>query len=282
MNKKNQAILYMIISTFSFSLMSLFVKLAGDINVFQKAIFRAFIVFLIAYLIIKKKNIKFHIKTGRKWLLLRSTFGTVGILLNYYALDHLIMSDSAIIFKLSTPFIIIISFLLFKEKVNYKQALSIVMAFFGTILVIKPSFDFDTIPFVIALLGAMFAALAHSMLRPLGKLLHPLVVVAFFSAFTTITLTPLVILNIEEMTIMQFIYCSLAGLFAMGGQYFLTISYGNAMAKDVSIYSYYSIVFASIYSIFIFHEIPDVMSILGYLVIFASSYYMYKIRDKKK
>ena len=42
-------------------------------------------------------------------LLLRSTFGTIGILCNFYAVDHLLVSDASMLNKLSPFFVIIFS-----------------------------------------------------------------------------------------------------------------------------------------------------------------------------
>ena len=41
-------------------------------------------------------------------------------------------------------------------------------------------------------------------------------------------------------------------------------------------YSFYStILFSAIFSIVVFKQVPDLMSVLGYVIIFAASYYMY-------
>ncbi len=281
MNKRNKAILYMLISTFSFSLMALAIKFAGDISIFTKTAIRTVVIAIISFSIIKHNNHSLKIKEAKSWLFFRCLFGTLAVITNYYAIDHLVISDASIIFKLSTPFLIIICIFLFNEKVTKKQILSITIAFIGTIFVIKPTFNVELFPFIICILSALLAALAYAAIRGIKNRIIPIVIVFYFSIFSTITLTPFMILNFKPISYFNLIILIFAGIFAMGGQYFLTESYSNAPAKEVSIYSYYSIVLSSIYSIFIFDIIPDIYSIIGYIIIFASSYYMYIHRESK-
>ena len=72
-------------------------------------------------------------------MILRATFGTVGILCNFYAVDHLVLSDASMLNKMSPFFVIIFSFLLLKEKMSPAQALAVAGAFIGSLFVIKPT-----------------------------------------------------------------------------------------------------------------------------------------------
>ena len=84
-------------------------------------------------------------------------------------------------------------------------------------------------------------------------------------------------------TNMQFVYLFLIGLFATGGQVFLTYSYKYAKASDISIYSYATIVFAGVIGYFIWKEIPDVYSWIGtLLIVFASTLVYISNHHKRK
>jgi drug/metabolite transporter (DMT)-like permease len=56
MGKKQKAILFMILSAFSFALMSALVKLAGDLPSYEKVFFRSTISMLVIFFIIKRKK----------------------------------------------------------------------------------------------------------------------------------------------------------------------------------------------------------------------------------
>ena len=74
-------------------------------------------------------------------LILRCVCGTLGILCNFYAIDHLLVADASILNKLSPFFAIIFSFLLLKEKIRPAQAACVALAFIGCLFVVKPGFQ---------------------------------------------------------------------------------------------------------------------------------------------
>ena len=55
--------------------------------------------------------------------LARAVFGTIGILGNYYAIDHLLLSDASMLNKLSPFFAIIFSYFALRETVKPMQVL---------------------------------------------------------------------------------------------------------------------------------------------------------------
>ena len=104
MNKKNKGILFIICSAFCFALMGMFVKLAGDLPSIEKSFFRNLVALLFALIILKKDHVHFSGKKENiKYLVIRSVAGTVGILCNFYAVDHLVLSDASMLNKMS-PF----------------------------------------------------------------------------------------------------------------------------------------------------------------------------------
>ena len=75
---------------------------------------------------------------------------------------------------------------------------------------------------------------------------------------------------------MQVIYLIGAGLAAAAGQIGITLAYSYAPAKDISIFTYASIIFTAFFGFILFGESPDFYAILGYVIIIASSYYMFE------
>ena len=157
-------------SAFGFAMMSAFVKLSGRLPSFQKTFFRNITSCIIAFtLILVKKESFFGKLENQKILILRSVFGTLGIVFNFYAIDKLVLSDANMLNKLSPFFVIIFSALFLKEKINIKQVLAIIIAFVGALFIIKPQFNFDIIPSLIGVCGAICAAAAYTCLRVLGS-----------------------------------------------------------------------------------------------------------------
>lgn len=271
---KNKGIQYIILSAFCFALMNTFVKLSGDISSIQKSFFRNLVALIFALIVLKKSNEGIKFKKGNlSYLIIRSVFGTIGILCNFYAIDHLMLSDASMLGKLSPFFTIIFSLLFLKEKMSLFQFVSIIIAFIGSLFIIKPSFSNPAlIPSMIGVLGAMGAGAAYTTVRFLGQRGErgPMIVF-FFSTFSCLSVIPYLIFNFEPMTLQQIVYLLLAGLAAAGGQFSITAAYSYAPAKDISVYDYSQVIFAAILGLFLFQQIPDYLSIVGYLIIFGIS-----------
>lgn len=281
LSNRTKGVLFIIMSAFGFAMMSAFVKLSGDLPSFQKTFFRNLTSCIIALiLILINKESFFGKRENQKVLILRSLFGTLGIVFNFYAIDKLVLSDANMLNKLSPFFVIIFCAIFLKEKINMKQGISIIVAFIGALFIIKPQFNLDILPYLIGVLGAIFAAAAYTCLRVLGGKEKYYTVVFYFSFFSTIVILPFMILVYKEMTLLQFIYLVLAGIFASIGQFGITIAYKYAKAKEISIFDYSNIIFSAIISILVFNVIPDSLSIIGYIIIFSVSLYMFLYNKK--
>ena len=264
-------------------MMSTFVKLAGDLPSFQKTFFRNIVSLAIAFiLILKHKESYFGKKDSQKLLILRSVLGTLGIIFNYYAIDRLAtLSDANILNKLSPFFAVIFSAIYLKEKIDFKQMLSLIIAFIGLLFVAKPTFNFTVLPTLAGIIGGVCAGGAYTTLRVLGQKEEHYTIVFYFSLFSTIAVTPFVIATYTHMKPIQLLYLLLAGVFASVGQFGITLAYKFAPAKEISIFDYTNIIFSAIISITIFGVIPDKYSVLGYCIIFLASLYTF-LNEKNK
>ena len=215
MNSKTKGIIFIVLSAFSFALMNVFVRLAGDLPSVQKSFFRNLVAFFIALIMIIRSGDGFKIEKGNMpYMILRATFGTIGILCNFYAVDHLVLSDASMLNKMSPFFVILFSFLLLKEKLKPAQAVAILVAFAGSLFIIKPTFsNMEMIPSVIGLCGGVCAGIAYAMVRLLGQRGQKgSSVVLFFSGFSCVVTLPYLIIHYHPMTGVQILTCLEQGL----------------------------------------------------------------------
>ena len=284
MNQKNKGILLIITSSFFFALMAMMVRMAGDLPAIEKSFFRNFVAMFFAIFTLKKNHIPIKVPSGTlRPLLMRSICGTLGILCNFYAVDHLMLADASILNKLSPFFAILFSFLLLKEKIHPIAACCVFTAFIGSLFVIKPGIDFvATFPALIGLIGGLGAGIAYTYVRILGKkgVKGPFIVF-FFSAFSCLVTLPYLIFNFHPMTVTQFGFLLLAGLFASGGQFTITAAYTYAPAREISIYDYSQIIFSTILGFIFLGQIPDYLSFIGYGIIILASLAMFIFNQKK-
>lgn len=155
--KQYKGIFYIILSAFCFALMDMFVRMSGDLPSIQKSFFRNIVAAVFGCVLLLKSKESFQWKKGSgKYLILRSMFGTLGILCNFYAIDHLALADASMLNKMSPFFVVIFSFLFLKEKVTAAQILLVVGAFGGSLFVVKPTVsNLDLVPSLIGLLGGL-------------------------------------------------------------------------------------------------------------------------------
>lgn len=275
---KNKGVLFIVISAFCFAVMNMFVKLSGDLPVIQKSFFRNLVAVFIAFIILWRSGDGFRIEKRNIPLLLgRSMCGTVGILANFYAVSHLVLSDASIIQKLSPFFVIIFSYFLLKEKPTKMQIVSIMIAFIGTLFVVKPSFQNSQLfASVIALIGTIAAGSAYTMVRMLSqRQVKGSQIVLYFSLFSCLFAVPFFIFDYHPMSLQQVSFLLLAGIAASGGQFAVTAAYSHAAGKDISLYDYSQVIFAAILGFVVFQEVPDFLSVMGYFIIFGITAFMF-------
>ena len=278
MDNRTRGILCILSSAFCFALMNMFVRLAGDIPSLEKSFFRNLIAALAALVIVVKGRHSVSIsKEDLPLLIMRSVLGTVGILCNFYAVDHLILSDATMLNKMSPFFTLILSMLFLSEKMPLKTLMIVAGAFIGSLFVIKPTFqNADLASSLIGFLGGFGAGAAYTCVRALGKRgVSGPVVVLFFSAFSCLVTLPYLIFSFHPMTGTQLLILLLAGLAAAGGQFSITAAYKAAPAREISVYDYSQVVFTALIGWAVFSQIPDAMSILGYAIIILMALLMF-------
>lgn len=266
-----------IISAFCFAIMNTFVRLAGDLPSIQKSFFRNFVALIFAAAMLLRTEEKFSFdRKNLPYLLLRAFFGTMGILGNFYAIDHLVLADASMLNKLSPFFAILFSYFILREKTSPGQAIAVVIAFIGALFIIKPTGVSFNAASLVGVMGGMGAGIAYTMVRLLSKRGErgPFIVF-FFSAFSCVATLPFLIFDFHPMEWWQLLCLLGAGLAATGGQFSITAAYSFAPAKEISVFDYTQIIFAAALGFIFFGELPDGYSLIGYVIIIAVSVRMF-------
>ncbi|WP_207736288.1 DMT family transporter [Fusibacter ferrireducens] len=277
LSPKNRAIIAMLISAFSFSIMGIAVKLAVDVPLYEKVFFRNFItLFLAFYMVRKKGGSYFGHRESRPFLLARSIIGVLGVVTFYYALSEIDVATATTIQKLSQFWVLIFSAIFLNEKIRLKQYLYLLIALIGVIIVSKPTHIGILWPTLVCFASSVFAGIAFTFLSKLKTYESPSTIVFFFSFFSTVVMIIPMILSFKMITFYELIILLLMGCGALGGQVFMTIAYHEASASDVSIYAYANVFFSAILSMMIWNTLPDIWSVMGILLIIGASYMNFK------
>ena len=284
-----KGVILLITSAFFFATMAVFVRMAGDICFVEKAFFRNAVAFLISLgglIIDVRKNgreVAVIPKGAMLYLILRAVGGSVGIFGNFYAIDHLVLSDAAILNKMAPFFTIVFSYFFVKEKVKPLPFIAIIIAFLGSMLIVKPSLDFSqTLPTFAGFMGGVGAGLAYASVRKLGSLkCNGKIIIIFFSAFSMLLSVPYMLVSFDPMSLKQFLCLMAAGVCASGGQFTVTAAYYHAPAREISIYDYSQVIFSTILGFILFGMLPDRYSVMGYVIIISMAIFNF-IYSKKQ
>ena len=283
-SRKTAAVLLMILSALSFTGMNACVRIAGDLPTVQKAFFRNFVAAIFAVIMLIRSHTPIRIQQGCKIpMIMRAVCGTIGVLCNFYAVDNLDLADASMLNKLSPFFAVIFSMIILKEKTSPIQIITIIMAFTGSLFIIRPTFsNMELIPSLIGFTGGMGAGAAYTFVRYMKQRGEKsAMIVLFFSMFSCLVTLPFMIAGFVPMNGIQLLTLLLAGLFAAGGQFAITSAYAFAPAKEVSVYDYSQVIFSAITGFLLFEQIPSALSFIGYFIIISAAVWTF-VRPQDK
>lgn len=279
-----KGILLIIASAFCFAFMNAFVRLAGDLPAIEKSFFRNFVaVFFSAAILLKKQPRLPRAKVDYVYLFLRASTGTLGIICNFYAIGKLDLADASMLNKMSPFFVLLFSYVLLKESLTIFQVSAVCVAFAGCLFILRPSLhNVEFIPACIGLAGGICAGFAYTMVRKLGNrgVAGPFIVF-FFSAFSCVVTLPYLVFHFVPMGANQLLCLLGAGLAATGGQFTITAAYCYAPAREISVYDYSQIIFAAVLGFFLFGQVPDMFSFIGYFIICSTAVVMFFYNNRK-
>lgn len=286
LSSRSKGVICILLSALCFSGMSSFINLSGDVPVFQKVFFRNLVALFIASITLIKNKEAFKAAKGcLPYHIIRSGVGLLGVFGNFYATTKMVSTaDAAILNKMSPFFTLLFSAIFLKEKVKPRQAVAIVIAFFGAMFVIKPTLsNVELLPSVCGFFGGVAAGAAYTAVRHMGnKGENGRFTVFFFSFFSCLVTLPYLIFNYYPMSREQWFYLIMVGVCAAGGQFSITAAYTFAPSREISIYDYSNVVFTAISGYFFLGgQVPDTLSFVGYFIICAMAVWMFLYNKKE-
>ena len=270
---KNQlGFLYMFMSVCAFSLMDLIVKWSEDYPLGQVLFFRGFFGVVIYFFIMPRERIKNFYYTKRAGLhLLRCLSGLTALIAIFIALRKLPLATVVSISFAAPIFTTIFSIFLLNEKVGFYRWLAVSIGFIGIIIITEPGFDDLNIYYlfpIIFCLGLSYVAITIRQLsttEPVWLIaLNFSIVITLASLFTI----PFgwVMPNVKDLALLCMI-----GFFGGFANLWLSQSFKLSEVSLVSPLKYLALIFGIFFGYLIWDEIPTIRTLLGALLVIASS-----------
>ncbi len=255
--------------------MTTLVKGLGDsLHSFEIVFFRCLIGFLLLIpLLIKTRGAA--IRTKRPFMhFLRTSLGITAMFCAFWAVTHMPLADATAIGFSRPLFMIVLAFIFLGEVVGWRRGFATVVGFMGILIMTRPFTEGFDPTALIAATGALFAALGVVAVKKL-TLTEPIMTIMFYyTLWTTVfSAIPAALVwqppNLQEMGVLTII-----GILGVVGQTAMTQGFKLGEATFVIPFDYLRIIFAGLYGIALFKEVPAMVSIAGAAVIIASSFYI--------
>ena len=257
-----RGVCYMLLATFVFALMMVFVKLVAVLPVLEIIFFRAlFSVVICLYSLLKHRIPVFG--NNKPILVFRGLAGVTALSLNYYLIQTVPLAAASTLTYLAPIFTTILGIFIVKEKVSPLQLVFFALSFGGILMIQGFDSRISILHLLIGIATSLIMGLAYNLVRKLSTTEHPLVIMFYF---------PLLCLPVTGLWIIfdwttpqgwQWFYLIMVGLTSQIAQYYLTRAYQIAEIATVSIVNYTSIIYTIALGFFIFNESFNGMTYLG-------------------
>lgn len=265
----------MVAAAFFFSLMSLFVKLAGRrLPTPEIVLGRSVVMLVVSYALVRRAGLR---PWGRRkgLLLLRGLLGFTALLCFFYAVTKLPLADVTVIHFTNPVFTAVIASLVLGETMRRKEVVGLTLNIAGVILVTRPSFlfgrwasDLDVVAVGVALVASVFSACAYTTIRKLRETDHYLVIIFYFSLVSAVASVPVAVGSFLWPTPAEWALLVGIGIATQTAQIFLTKGLLRERAGRAMSISYVQVLFAAVWGLFFFGDRPDLFGAGGASLVF--------------
>jgi drug/metabolite transporter (DMT)-like permease len=262
-------------SCFLLTGMAVIVKTLGDrLDSFELAFVRALFGFLIALAFVPRAGLRALRTHHFKGHLGRALAGAIGVMCGFYALTHLALAEATAIGFTQPLFTVLLAGVLLHELVGPRRWLATVVGFLGVLVMLRPAGGLLETAALVALLGALAAAVVRLLIKQLSATEAPLTILLYQGLMTSlITAIPALLVwrtpSLAEIALM--VVGTACGSLA---QLCMIQGYAAADASALAPFDYARLPIAALFGFFLFAEVPDLYALLGALLIVASTLYI--------
>ncbi len=265
----------LVLGALGFSVMSVCVKLAGEeLPVSMLVLARGVVTFVLSATWVLHRGISPG-GNNKKLLILRGVFGTGGLACFFYAVANLPLAEATVIHYLNPILTSVVAFLVLGEIVDRRLIIAIVASIAGTVLVTRPTLlfgaraDLPTTAVLAALGGAVFSAFAYVTVRRLRLSDDPHVIVMYFPVVAVPATLPFAIAHWQSPSTRGWLLMLALGVATQASQVLFTKGLALVPAGRATTVGYVQIVFAAVWGVLVFREIPSLLTVAGALLVVA-------------
>lgn len=218
----------------------------------------------------------FHnLKTRRyRFHLMRSTVNFVGMVMWFWALNHVVLAKGVAVHFVMPLFIVLFAALFLRERIGLRRVCAVVAGFAGVLIILRPGVIAFGLPeFAILGSAALYAAttiLLKVIVReesPLSVTFHTNLLIALWCLVPTVLFWE----PISADDILPILGLGICGMIAPA---LVATALQTAEASLISAFDFLRLPFTALFAFLLFQEVPDAFVWVGAAVIFGSAWYI--------
>ena len=273
---ERRGVRHMLASALAFSLMSLFVKLAGErLPTSEIVLARSLASLALSWILLRRKRMS-PWGQDRRMLLLRGLLGFFALASFYTAVRELPLAEATLLHFLNPIATAVFAALFLGERAGPLTAAGLLLGLAGTALVAQPAqwfgveaeaLELSRLGVLAGLSGALFSGAAYTVVRRLVRREDPLVVVFYFPLVAVPAVLPFVVEVAVWPTPLEWLWLALVGLCTQVGQVELTRGLRLLPAGRAMAISYLQVPFAALWGFACFGDLPTAWTLAGALLV---------------
>ena len=270
-NHYHQGILLLLLGEFLFVAMAASVKAIDESVAHSMVVFcrNAFgLLFLLPFLFKQGLSVG-QLRTQCFSLhLLRAGTGLSAMYGYFYIIRHIPLAEATLV-KMSAPFFLpLVAYVWLKDKLSLRTAISIIIGFIGVVIILKPGTEGFSFVALWGLLAAFLASIAKVTIRKMGPTEPAVRIVFYFAVFSTLISLGPAWFHWQEVDLTTWGLLALTGLLGTMGQITMTQAYRIAPPGKIGLYTYSTVVYASIFGWWLWEERLSIFTLAGSCFVF--------------
>lgn len=218
------------------------------------------------------------------FITLRSVFAIMSISLGIFSLQHLNISNYFSVYYIYPAIVILLSFLILKEKVKNGDYICLISCLIGMVFIIRPEFIFHQIGkdvnksyYFAVIFSAIFKSMEDIITRDVGKNIHFLMIPFFYSVIGIIFFPLILYFGVNhidklELTLIEYFILFSIAFCSFAYQSFMALGIQNEKAGRASMINYLQIPLMFFVDMLVFHKRFLFYDIIGTFFIFIFNF----------
>lgn len=268
----SRGLVYMALSALGFSAMSMLVKLASmRLPTGEIVLARGIVTLVISYVMVRRAGLS-PWGTQRGKLLLRGVLGFGGLTGYYAAIALLPIADATTIQQIVPLLTALLAWKLLGEEIGWRTLVALACGITGVLVIVHPSGSgLNPTGVLVALGAAVCSSIAYVTVRTLSRSEHALVIVFYFPLVATPLAIPWAVADWVTPAPIDLLLLLAIGLTTQVGQVFLTMGLAAERVGRATSVGYLQIVFAIAWQMTVFHDAPELATLLGAALIIGGT-----------